>query len=108
MKKLEKWTGTKTYMYPNGEIATPERINADFPAGLTFTHVIETDHRGQVCFAFMNLSSLEDQYGIEEELTDDESIALIEAKMNEPQVIDTTPTSEERIASALEYQNLML
>ena len=107
MKKLEKWTGTKTYMYPNGEIATPERIKADFPAGLTFTHVIEADHRGQVCFAFMNLGALEDQYGIAEELTDDESIALIEAKMNEPQPVQE-PSADERIASAMEYQNLML
>lgn len=107
MIKLEKWTGTKTYVYPNGEIATPERINKDFPAGLLFTHVIQTDHRGQVCFAFQNLGAMEDIYGIAEELTDDESIALIEAKMNEPQPIPE-PSAEERIAASMEYHNLFL
>lgn len=106
MIKLEKWTGIKTYMYPNGEIATPEKINVDFPAGLTFTHVIQTDHRGQVCFAFQNLSVLEDMYGIEESLSDEESIALIEEKMNESP-LEPEPTAEERIAASLEYQNLM-
>lgn len=107
MKKLEKWMGTKTYMYPNGELATPEIIKNDFPAGLIFTHVIETDQKGQVCFAFMNLSALETQYGIDPELSDEESITLIEAKMNEPQPIPE-PSAEERIASAMEYQNLFL
>lgn len=106
MIKLEKWIGTKTYMYPNGELATPERIKNDFPAGLYFTHVVQTDQKGQVCFAFMNLSALETQYGIDPALTDDESIALIEAKMNAPQP-EPEPSTEERIASAMEFQNLM-
>jgi hypothetical protein len=107
MRKLEKWTGEKTYMYPNGELATPERINADFPAGLHFTHVIETDEKGQVCFAFMNLSALESQYGIDPELSDDEAIAEIEAIMNAPQP-EPEPSAEERIAAAMEYQNLFI
>lgn len=107
MKKLEKWTGNKTYMYPNGELATPTRINQDFPAGLAFTHVIETDQKGQVCFAFVNLSSLESQYGVDPTLTDDEAIIAIEAILNAP-APEPVPSAEERIAAAMEYQNLFL
>ena len=106
MIKLEKFTGTKTYMYPNGEIATPERMKSDFPAIDTFPHVIETDHRRQVCFAVTQLGVLEDMYGIPEGLTDDESIAMIEIKINAPQP-EPEPTAEERIAAAMEYDNLM-
>lgn len=107
MIKLEKWLGEKTYMYPNGELANPERINADFPAGLYFTHVIETDEKGQVCFAFQNLSALKSQYGIDPELSDDEAIAEIEAIMNAPEP-EPEPSAEERIAAAMEYQNLFI
>ena len=51
MKKLEKYTGNKTYMFPNGSIATPERMLEAFESVLTFTHIIETDDAGEVCFA---------------------------------------------------------
>ena len=35
-------------MYPNGEIATKERILEDFPAARTFKYVIETDENREV------------------------------------------------------------
>lgn len=107
MKRLEKWTGTKTYMYPNGELATPERINSDFPAGLHFAHVIETDEQGQVCFAFMNLSAVRSQYEINPELSDEDAIIELETIINAPQP-EPEPSAEERIAAAMEFQNLML
>lgn len=105
MKKLEKYTGDKTYMFPNGAIATPEKMLADFPAALTFVHIIETDEAGEVCFAVQNLNAMRSLYNVDKELTEVEAIAKIEEIINtEPEV---EPSAEERIASALEYQNLM-
>ena len=105
MKKLEKYTGDKTYMFPNGAIATPERMLEDFPAVLTFAHIIETDEAGEVCFAVQNLSAMRSLYGVDATLTEAEAIAKIEEIINtEPEY---EPSAEERIASALEYQNLM-
>ena len=105
MKKLEKYTGNKTYMFPNGSIATPERMLEQFPAVLTFAHIIETDEAGEVCFAVQNLSAMRSLYAIDATLTEAEAIAKIEEIINtEPEV---EPSAEERIASALEYQNLM-
>lgn len=105
MKKVIKYDGTKTFMYPNGELATPERVLADFPAVLTFPHIIETDEAEEVCFAVQNLSAMRGIYKIDSSLTIDEAIAKIE------EIINTEPeevvSAEERIASALEYQNLM-
>ena len=105
MKKLEKYLGNKTYMFPNGAIATPEKMLERFPSVLTFAHIIETDEAGEVCFAVQNLSAMRSLYNVDKALTEAEAIAKIEEIINtEPEV---EPSAEERIASALEYQNLM-
>ena len=53
-------------------------------------------------------NSLKSNYQIDASLSDDEALAQIEEIMNTPQEVeeDTTPTPEERIAAALEYQAL--
>lgn len=104
MKKLEKYTGNKTYMFPNGALATPEKMLEQFPAVLTFSHIIETDEAGEVCFAVQNLNAMRGIYNIDTTLTEDEAIAKIEEIINtEPEY---EPSAEERIASALEFQNM--
>lgn len=106
MKKVIKYTGDKVFMYPNGEIATKERVLQDFPAALTFTHIVETDEAEEVCFAVQNLSAMRGIYNIDKTLTEDEAIQAIEDLLNAPEP-EAEPSAEERIASALEYQNLM-
>lgn len=103
MIKLEKFTGDKTYMYPNGEIAPPERVMSDFPATRYFTHVIEVS--GNVCGAVQELGALRQLYDIDETLTEDEAIQTIQNIKNTPVIVE--PSAEERIASAMEFQNLM-
>jgi len=90
-------------MYPNGAIATPEKIQSDFPAVTIFPHIIETDENSQICYAVQNLSAMRSLFNIAKELSDDDAIAAIEVKRNEQYEI-SEPTPEERIASALEYQ----
>jgi hypothetical protein len=87
-------------------LATPEQILQDFPAILTFKHVIETDENGQVCFAVENFSAMRTRYNIDRQLSDEAALAAIQEKMNEADIPE--PTAEERIASALEFQNLMM
>ena len=111
MKKLEKYTGEKTYMYPNAVLATPERVLADFPAAVAFPHVIETDDNGEVLFAIMNLSAMRSQYDIDASLTEEEAIKTLEDIINTPEEIvveeDTTTAALENIAAQLEFQNMM-
>lgn len=106
MVKIEKFTGEKTYMYPNGALATPEKIKADFPAVEAFVHIIETDEASQVCFAVQNLAAVRSQMGIDPELTETEAIAKIEEIRNTP-APEPEPSAKERIAAAMEYQNLV-
>lgn len=56
-------------MYPNGTIATPKKLKADFPAVKIFTHIVETDEADQVCFAVQNLAAVRSQMDINPDLT---------------------------------------
>jgi hypothetical protein len=106
MIKIQKYDNTKTYMYPNGDIATPERVKKDFPAIDTFTHIIETDEAGQVLFAVQNLAAIKSQMGISVDLSDDEAIQQIENIRNSPPP-EPEISPEERIAAALEFNNIL-
>lgn len=105
MKKfIEKYTGDKTYMFPNGAIASPEEIAKQFPAVDWFPHIIETDEAGEVCFAVQNLAAMRSFYDIDSTLTEEEAILAIQEAVNaEPEEVIS---AEERIAAALEYQNM--
>lgn len=106
MKKIIKFSEGKTFMYPSGAVATSEKIKEDFPAVEVFTHIIETDENEQMCFAVQNLSAMRDYYNIDSALSEDEAITKIEEIMNAPQP-EPEPSAEERIAAAMEFQNLM-
>lgn len=104
-KKLIKYTGDKVFMFPNGAIATKEAVLKQFPAALTFTHIVETDENEEVMWALQNLSAIRTQMEIDKSLSEDEAIAAIEEIVNTPQEpVEQEPTAEERIAAALEYQ----
>lgn len=107
MIKIEKYTGTKTYMYPNGALATPEQVQADFSACLAFPHIVETDEAGEVLFAMQNLSAVRSQLGLDCSLSENEAIAAIEEIRNTAPEVSLEASPEERIAAALEYQNLI-
>ena len=104
MKKVIKYTGDKTFMFPNGGLATPEIVAEQYPAVTAFTHIVETDDNCEVLFAIQNLSSMRNIYNIDTSLTEDEAIAKIEEIVNTPEPESTEATAEERIAAALEYQ----
>ena len=107
MKKIELYTGDKIYMFPNGDIATKERMLEQFPAALTFDHIIETDEAGEVAFAVQNLSAMCSLYQIDTSLPVEEKIAKIEEIINTEPEEDTSTSAEERIAAALEAQVMM-
>lgn len=103
---IEKYDGTKTYMHPNGELATPEKIKQRFPASEVFTHIVETDEQGQVMLAFQNLAAVRTQMEIDPSLSEEEAMAKIEELRNTP-APEPEPTAEERIAANLEWQTLL-
>lgn len=104
MIKLVKYDNETTYMFPSGKIATPEVMRTEFPAVTVFPHVLQVS--GNVCQAVMELEAMRVMHNIDGALSEAEAIAAIEAKLNaEP--VEPEPSAEERIAAALEYQNLI-
>lgn len=105
MKIVEKYTGEKAYMFPNGALATKEAVLQKFPAALIFTHIVETDEEGQVMWAFQNLASMKTIHGIAKETPEAEAIAKIQEIINTP-APEPEPSAEERMAAAMELQAL--
>lgn len=104
MKKIIKYTGDKTYMFPNGALATKEAVLEQFPSALTFVHIVETDENEEVMWALQNLSAMRTQMKIDSSLTEEEAIAALQEIVNTEPEVSTEATAEERIAAALEYQ----
>lgn len=104
MFRLEMFDGKKTYMFPNGAVATPDIIRAQFPAVDTFPHVLEVN--GNVCQAVMEFSAVRQQYGIPDSETDENALMAMDMALTSPS-IPQPPTAEERLAAAAEFQNLM-
>lgn len=104
MKKIIKYDKSKTYMFPNGELATPDVVLQKFPASAVFDHIIETDEGGEVIFAFQNLSAMKSLLEVDAKTPEADSIAAIETKINAVPVYE--PSAEERMAAAMEFQNL--
>lgn len=98
----------KTRMYPSGKVATKDVVYADYPAAKVFTHVIGTDRSDQVIRSIQNLNMLKEQYDIADDVSDEEAVAAIQEIMNTPaEPVEEPVTADERIAAALEYQNLL-
>lgn len=106
MKKVKIYTGDKTMMFPSGAMASPETVLEQFPAILEFPHIIETDEMEQVIFAVQNLSSARGMHNVPAELSDGEAAEFIETILNAP-APEEAPSAQERIAAALEFQNLI-
>lgn len=103
---LEFYDKEKTYYYPNNKVATPQE---DFPivdSGLKV--VIETDVNGLYFYtAPVPVNVKANEVGVDVTgLSEEDALQVLMDKLNEP-IPEPEPTSEERIAAALEYQNLM-
>lgn len=109
MKYIQKYTPEKTYMFPSGKLANKQTMLEEYPAVAVFAHIIETDESGQVIYGISNLAAARSRYNIDSALSEEEAIQAIQIIVNTPPVVveDPTPSAEERIAAALEYQNLM-
>lgn len=104
---FELYDGTKTYYTPSGKQYTPEVMQASYAivnSGIPI--IIETDGTRNMLLGYDPLSVWRDRYNIDNVLTDEEAIVEIERVANLPQP-KPGPTAEERMAAALEFQNIL-
>ena len=101
MIKLELYTGEKDYVTPSGVLYDKAKLLEEFPSALTVPFVVETNSKGRIIFGMSALDTLCSVYGVDDELSDDEAIAALEAIRNAP-APEPEPSPEERIAAAQE------
>ncbi|WFR56376.1 hypothetical protein QA584_22600 [Anaerocolumna sp. AGMB13025] len=108
MKKyVELYDNTKTYIFPNMAVATPDIVGMNYAVVNTGQPVvIETDESRIMLYSIDLLSATKSRLGIELDLSIEDTLATIEDILNAP-VPEPEPTAEERIAAALEFQNLL-
>lgn len=110
MKRYSIWNKTDPIITPIGEVLTPEQWISRYPvAGLNTITVVCA--AGEVNGAFFGtlgqMVQMYENQGCDFSActTAEEKLAAIEAFEDAMNAPSTEPTSEERIAAALEYQN---
>lgn len=106
--KLAIYDGKKTYMYPSGALATPETVQADFPAIRTFPHVVTTDENEEVFFAVENFAAMRSRNKIPAAYSEEEALAALTEIVNAPPAIPE-PSAEDvqaSLAALTELQGL--
>lgn len=105
MNKLVIWDKKTSLIYNNGVEKTAEEVIQDYPVTKYGTTIIEYIGDSPVMVGFWDIGSLKKTYNLPDDLTDEETIKAAENAINNPPAPIASP--EERIAAALEFQNLM-
>lgn len=107
---LEVYNNEKTYLFPTMQPATPEIVALQYAVvNMDMVCVIETDVSKIMFYSTpepINLVAERHDINPSHYYDDETLLKAIENKMNEPQP-EPEPSAEERIASAMEFQNLM-
>lgn len=105
------WNKTDNLITPVGEVLTPSQVILKYPAagieGIKFI-IADQPINMAVFMEFTATKNIYKQQGvpITDDMTDQEVLDAITAWEETPRV--STPSAEERIASALEFQNLLV
>lgn len=111
MARYAIWNKEDTIYTPSGESFTPAQWLERYTWG-NIPEIKMVISGGVINGAFCgNLTDMINMYTkmgatIPENATDEEILAAIEDFEDNPPVVESEPTAEERIAAALEYQNL--
>lgn len=84
MVVLEKYTGEKDYVFPDGRLADVNAVLAKYETALNYTWIVHTDDGGEILLYLYLLSNFRALYEIDPLLSDDDAIQAIQDKMNEP------------------------
>ena len=111
---LKLYNANDIYMSPSNEIMDEVTVLNHFPAVSHFTYIFQTDASGEMMYGFYSLSAMKSKYNIDSSLDNMEAVEAIEVAMNEEIAAQIAAeleaanavTPEERIAAALEFQNL--
>ena len=97
MVVLEKYTGVKSYIFPDGKLADKNAVLERYPTALSTTWIVHTDEGGEMLYYLYLLSSYKNQYDVPNGLTEAQTIQFIQDEMNKPppEVSGNVLTNEE-------------
>ena len=103
------WDKKENVILPDGNVYTPEELMEVNPFGFTKYAVTVLGMHGNITYEVQNLDILKSMYNIAEDNDEAALAAFIQAKETEilAEAAEPEPSAEERIAAALEYQNLI-
>jgi len=85
MVVLEKYTGSKTYMFASDKTKADENAVLErYPMALEFTHIVHTNEGGETLLYLYSLSDMRSNYSLDSSLTENQAIAEIQRLMNLP------------------------
>lgn len=111
MKKFHLYDASRNYIWPNMHMAGPAEFMKDFPTCLTVPTIVETNEQEQVCYAVHFYGNLMTEHGLDPNIPPAQGVAILNDLMANPPVEPERPyiaSPEERIAAALEFNNLLL
>lgn len=98
----------KTRMFPSKRVCTKEVFYDKYPAANQFTFCIVTDDADEMITQVESLNTLKARYNIPADTEDYAAVLQIQEAMNTPaEPVEEPVTADERIAAAMEFQNLM-
>jgi hypothetical protein len=112
LKHYAIWDKTSPIITPVGEVLTAEQWVARYPVA-ALPNIVVVCSAGEINGGFFGtlgqMVTMYEAQGVDfsEASTDVEKLEIIEAFEEEQNTPSNEPTAEERIAAALEYQNLV-
>ena len=112
MKRYAIWDKKSTVITPIGEVLTPEQWKERYPVAALESAIIVCA-AGEINGSFFGtlgqMKQIYEANGVDFSSckTPEQCLEAIEAYEDEMNKANTEPTTEERIAAALEFQNLM-
>ena len=110
MARYKIYDNATNVITPIGEVLTPEQWLDRYPWGRVAKMIVGGGViNGSVALVYDDYVEAMKKAGCDLSgcTTDEEVLAAIEAFEDNPPVAEAEPTAEERIAAALEYQNLL-
>lgn len=110
MLKFEIYNPSKTYLFPSGEVVDYALMQARFPSVAVVPMLVGISG-GVVISTADPLPVMRERYGIDDTLDDTTAVAALQSAIDTEQAaaleLAQQPSAEERIAAAMEFQNLM-
>ena len=103
MRKIKIFDYSTNYLDASGEMLSPDQIIEKYRLLEGQIYISEADSQDKILYGLKNLTIARIEFGIDEALSDEQAVSVIESKINSAIESRPLPTPSERTAAALEF-----